>query len=98
MANIILVANIVISYIIWATFTKLLYDRIKNKLIFVVLTLTIYSLIPLYYVLIYNKVIVALLIIPVYILALWIRGGDSFLKTVLIPLPIIVMSMYLLLV
>ncbi|MCC6034246.1 MAG: hypothetical protein LM567_01940 [Desulfurococcaceae archaeon] len=98
MSSILLIVNIVLSYVIWIVSTRILYSKIKNLLIYVTLTCTIYSLLPLYYVLVYYKLVVLLPIILVYILTLISHGGTSFLETALIPSPIIIVSVYLLMV
>ncbi len=98
MTNIMLVINIVTSYIVWMVFVKFFYRKIKNMLVFVIFTVTIYALIPLHHVLIYGTVPALIPVILEYILVLGLRGGRNISQTVLIPLPIILTSVYLLVV
>ena len=98
MINVLLVVNIVASYAVWTAFTWLFYSKIKNMLVFVIITLTMYALVPLHYALIHDDVLVTTPTVLSYILALKLRGGKDFLQTVLIPLPTILTSVYLLVV
>jgi len=98
MTNIMLVINIVTSYIVWIVFVKLFYRKIKNILVFVIFTVTIYALIPLHYILVHGALPVLIPVLLEYILVLGLCGGRNFLQTVLIPLPIILTSVYLLVV
>jgi hypothetical protein len=97
MANILLVINIVASYMVWASFTRALYTKVKNTLIYVTFVSTIYSIIPLYHILVYGRVLALLPVVLTYTLILLSRGKSPT-QVTLIPLPIIATSMYLLLV
>jgi hypothetical protein len=97
MANIVLVTNIIASYIVWILFTKMLYARIKNKLIYVAFVSTLYSTIPVYYAIVYGIALALLPVLLTFVLVVALRR-KSFLQVALIPLPIILVSTYLLLV
>lgn len=98
MENTLFIVNIVASYFLWILYTLIFYSKVKNKFIYALIPVFLYT-IPSVCIFTGKEYTYSVLLIPVsYILFFYLKGGRRGIETVLIPLPLIISIMWRLMV